>query len=746
MVSKKYLKQLFIMTSSVCLLIIFVLVFSLYFQMRHTLYENELQKSKTLFLKTKSTTETILQNLESTAYSIYQSPVTKQIMYGSNQEINHIIQLLDKVNQEITFNPSVQSVYIYNHSMDTYYSTYKGMYYLDDSFQKMLDLEVKDSDFPLTRKTESGWVLTYKLTDVYYSSSPSDSVYINFDYDWIIDAILASSNESGSSVYILDENLNLVLPSGTQSQYFPTLPEHAVTLLSSAQKDDYGVFQMPVESGEAYVSYTKFAEPDWVLLRATPASDLFRSIEYWQQFISILLAITIVIAGICYIFISRRLYSPINRIVGLLPSGEEPADEFTLFERYVSNQQNELDHLKTDNEMGEQQREEGAIIRLISGNNIMNEHFLQSLYAMYHFKVDFLKPYYVCVGSLDDIENVFTYFAPENEKGLALYALRNILLECLAPLSCDYAYTENDHIIFLFNSDEITNEICKMLQKAQKELHDVLKTTVSFSLIQTTSDIRKVPEQYKKCKESLQDRFFMGRESLITQEMCWESQKSFSEYNRKFEKRLLELLLKHHGGEVTQKERTCIDSFVKEVALLDYPSVRMVLILFVDSLKKQCADETVKIDPLEIDSLADMLTPKEIHFIGDLALVLEKVFEVIGNEQREAGCVQAEIIEKAQAYIQTHYSEYDLCATTLAEYIGVSSPYLGKIFKQQTGKSIPEYINEVRLLKASVWLKNTELSTQEIALNAGYQNSTYFYKVFKQKFGVTPKSYRSNSI
>ncbi len=141
-----------------------------------------------------------------------------------------------------------------------------------------------------------------------------------------------------------------------------------------------------------------------------------------------------------------------------------------------------------------------------------------------------------------------------------------------------------------------------------------------------------------------------------------------------------------------------------------------------------------------------MLTPKEIHFIGDLALVLEKVFEVIGNEQREAGCVQAEIIEKAQAYIQTHYSEYDLCATTLAEYIGVSSPYLGKIFKQQTGKSIPEYINEVRLLKASVWLKNTELSTQEIALNAGYQNSTYFYKVFKQKFGVTPKSYRSNSI
>ena len=75
----------------------------------------------------------------------------------------------------------------------------------------------------------------------------------------------------------------------------------------------------------------------------------------------------------------------------------------------------------------------------------------------------------------------------------------------------------------------------------------------------------------------------------------------------------------------------------------------------------------------------------------------------------------------------------------------MSPAYLGRLFKKLTLKSIPEYINEIRLNKAKLLLQTTDLSINEISERTGFTNSTYVYKGFKKYYGVTPNYFRQSS-
>lgn len=740
----KYFRRLYLLTFSACFCIIFFLICFTYFQMRDSLYHAELKKSEALFLRMKKYTEGLVQNLENTVYTIYESPSTKQIMYGANRDINDVVQYLNKINKDISFNTAVHSVYIYNKTEDTYYSTYKSMYYTDSDFESVKNGDYTDADFPLTRLTDDGWMLTYKLKDSYYTSKKDDSIYVNFKCDWIIHTILSGSEDPAVSLYVLNDKLESIAPENKETPAL-YLPENAKRLLSFAGTNDYGIFQMDTPDGKTYVSYAKLSRPGWLLIHITPSDVIFKSIEEWRRFVFILLLISVGAAVIFYTVISKILYSPINRIVRLLPSlpNSKDNDEFSLFERYVNSQKDELKRIKTDQDASSAQRKESAVWHLVSGNYIINEHFTQTLFAMHSFQVDFTKAYHVCVASLDDIENVFTDFVPETEKGLALFALQNITLECFQPVTCDYAYTENECMVLLFHSPGSPDEISGIIHRVQENISKILHTGVSFSVSEPLTGISEAPSAYKRCQELLQNKFFTGRNSIFMEPFTLPAKNHFSNYNNKYENKILEIVEKRRNTKLNAHELTYITGFVSELAQMDYTSVYMILILFTDSLKKLClTDKEHSTDPIDIERITDMLNPKKIRFLCDLPSILENSILILNHRQTDMLQVQAQFVEKSLRYIKDHFGEYDLCATVLAEYVGISSPYLGKLFKQQTGKSIPEYINEIRLDNAARWLRSLDLTVQDAAIRAGYQNCTYFFKVFKIRYGMTPKGYQ----
>ncbi len=99
-------------------------------------------------------------------------------------------------------------------------------------------------------------------------------------------------------------------------------------------------------------------------------------------------------------------------------------------------------------------------------------------------------------------------------------------------------------------------------------------------------------------------------------------------------------------------------------------------------------------------------------------------------------------IEEIINYMNENY-ENDICIEDLAKQFGVSSRYIRKYFKKETGISGSQYITSLRIEKAKELLWFSEKSVTEVALLTGFNSSQYFCRVFQQQTGKTPLEYRN---
>lgn len=92
--------------------------------------------------------------------------------------------------------------------------------------------------------------------------------------------------------------------------------------------------------------------------------------------------------------------------------------------------------------------------------------------------------------------------------------------------------------------------------------------------------------------------------------------------------------------------------------------------------------------------------------------------------------------------LESHYG--NISRTSLEKYLGYNGDYLTRIIKNFTGMNFNSYAQEFSLREAKNRLLTTNENIGDICLSLGYNNRTYFNKLFKQKYGMTPKDYRFN--
>ncbi|MCG7376249.1 response regulator [Paenibacillus sp. ACRSA] len=101
------------------------------------------------------------------------------------------------------------------------------------------------------------------------------------------------------------------------------------------------------------------------------------------------------------------------------------------------------------------------------------------------------------------------------------------------------------------------------------------------------------------------------------------------------------------------------------------------------------------------------------------------------------------IVDKVRKYIEDHLS-HGLSLDELGKVAHLHPVYFSKLFKQETGENVSNYISRKRLEKASQLLQDSELRIADIAQMIGYRKIQYFIQLFKQEYGVTPYQYRRN--
>ena len=103
-------------------------------------------------------------------------------------------------------------------------------------------------------------------------------------------------------------------------------------------------------------------------------------------------------------------------------------------------------------------------------------------------------------------------------------------------------------------------------------------------------------------------------------------------------------------------------------------------------------------------------------------------------------------MDEIKKYIACHYSSNQLSIQNIAQHSCLSDTYLCAYFKKSTGRTLNEYITELRIEKAKELLRDRNLKLYEITDEVGLTDTNYFSTLFKKNTGLTPSEYRVNQL
>lgn len=177
---------------------------------------------------------------------------------------------------------------------------------------------------------------------------------------------------------------------------------------------------------------------------------------------------------------------------------------------------------------------------------------------------------------------------------------------------------------------------------------------------------------------------------------------------------------------------------------------------------KRVLRHEVSIAPNAINSIKYKFNIFDFLFEAMYRKVNGYEFDVIGSLYILYGCIyrnnlykstpnakkSAEInsakFKKAIDYIETHYAD-NITLNDMADAVGMSPKYFCRYFKNMSGKTPIGYLNYYRIERACEQMSTYDISVTEVAFSNGFNDISYFIKIFKEQKGVTPKQFMLNT-
>jgi YesN/AraC family two-component response regulator len=115
------------------------------------------------------------------------------------------------------------------------------------------------------------------------------------------------------------------------------------------------------------------------------------------------------------------------------------------------------------------------------------------------------------------------------------------------------------------------------------------------------------------------------------------------------------------------------------------------------------------------------------------------------NRNAEISSLDYAFMEKLMQVIRQHYSNPDFDVNDIVDKMGISRSVLYSKLKSLSNQSISEIITNYRLQKSTELLQKSNMSISEVAMECGFYDPAYFSRVFKQRYGISPKAFRDES-
>ncbi len=190
--------------------------------------------------------------------------------------------------------------------------------------------------------------------------------------------------------------------------------------------------------------------------------------------------------------------------------------------------------------------------------------------------------------------------------------------------------------------------------------------------------------------------------------------------------------------------RKAVDRMIEETRLVSYPQ----FINWVVDVSEKIRELKAAMNRSHVKTDRNILydQARQIYDLDSLRQWFDWLYDDVNEKMDQIrNTSTVSVMEEAVDYIQENFGDSQLGVVMLAEQFHLSAQYFGRLFLEFVGKSVSDYILQVRMEKArNFLLTKPDLEIMEIAGRVGYHSASYFSTAFKKYYGVTPSRLRSS--
>lgn len=321
-------------------------------------------------------------------------------------------------------------------------------------------------------------------------------------------------------------------------------------------------------------------------------------------------------------------------------------------------------------------------------------------------------------------------------------AIQKLLESSLKHISSDYimGLKEEDYCIihFKINSDSFVDELKEIFEnficEAKQSLHENAKLFVGFG--QETGSLNDLRLSYQTAVISIQKHFFKGYNKLIIytedQGNIYEFDEAtftlIDDYIRSGKQSEAEVLVKRLANDIRKHENSSPDY------------IRNIFYKIILTLSRLAEDMNISFFEDECKYILD--TVSKANTLNEIETDVLQLIISISSSINSINDYNNDITLQITSCINSNFYDQALSVNSISQTLNLTPAYLCTVFKKDTGKTINQYITNVRVEKAKEYLKSQQAKIYDIARKVGYNDGKYFTKVFTKTVGINPKEYR----
>lgn len=337
-------------------------------------------------------------------------------------------------------------------------------------------------------------------------------------------------------------------------------------------------------------------------------------------------------------------------------------------------------------------------------------------------------------GFVDDFKSEIAG-SPINEEDLFKFSVLNIVDDVLQNGHPIKSFSASNGVFAILYWDgtetiHVKKKLMTELENIIGNIKAILKVGLSFCIGGIYQDITQLGLALKEIHTLRQAYFYAGTGKITVQRKSYPKQDMEEFYGR------YEAVLK---SALSRGNRVEICSMLLDI--MDYAEKSEFSPEYIEWLMKKFMYE-MELEAIKYGFSVSNLFEKSDTFHGN-KIILMKIVEIYSAKVQETknSVSRRKEVNFIIDYIEEHLHE-DISVEMMAALLKLNRSYLSRLFKNETGESLSDYLIGKRIEKASILLKSSDMTIEEITNAVGLDDVSYFYKMFRKHTGKTPREVR----